>query len=132
MNKWFGCGRLTADPDVRAGNDRKYARFSIAVNDNREENGATFVPVVCFGRQADFAENYLHRGVKIIVEGRLQLGSYTNREGVRVNTADIICERIEFAESKNANTEQQTNAKRDDDGFMPIPDGVDDDGLPFN
>lgn len=143
MNKWFGCGRLTRDPEARTYNETKtMARFSIAVNDtfrnNDGNNEAIFVPVTAFGGQADFALKYLRQGTKVIVEGRLQLGSYVNKEGNRVNTTDIICERIEFAESKNANntSREETAAVKpqetDSDGFMTIPDTLDDEELPWN
>jgi single-strand DNA-binding protein len=98
---------------------------------------------VAFDRQGEFAEKYLHQGTKVVVSGRIQTGSYTNREGQRIYTTDVVAEEIEFAESKNAssasNTQyQQQPASRPQpsaasaDGFMNIPDGVEDEGLPFN
>lgn len=145
MNKVVLCGRLTRDPDVRwsQGQDQKCtARYTLAVDRRtaRREEGqqtADFIPCVAFGRAAEFAEKYLRQGTKIIVSGRIQTGSYTNRDGQKVYTTDVIIDEQEFAESKNAASGSGPAAgpaaepAKDQDGFMTIPDGVEDDLLPF-
>ena len=140
MNKVILMGRLTRDPDVRytAGdNPMAFARFNLAV-DRRyhtkdSEQTADFISCVAFGRSAEFAEKYIKQGIKIAITGRIQTGSYTNKDGQKVYTTDVGVEECEFAESKNAsaaNSRPEPSATAGD-GFMNIPDGVDDDGLPF-
>ena len=149
MNKVILAGRLTRDPEMRYSSGEtqtSIARYTLAV-DRRfrrqgDEQTADFINCVVFGRGAEFAENYLHQGTKIIVEGRIQTGSYTNKEGQRVYTTEVIVEQQEFAESKAASQQgggyQQAMPSRPEpteaagDGFMNIPDGVEDEGLPFN
>ena len=146
MNKVILMGRLTRDPEIRysAGeNQTAVARYTLAV-DRRfrrqgDEQTADFINCVVFGRGAEFAENYLHQGTKIIAEGRIQTGSYTNRDGNKVYTTDVVVEDQEFAESKaasQANGNNYTPARPEPsaasgDGFMNIPDGIDEE-LPFN
>lgn len=127
MNKVILMGRLTADPEIRKGENGNVARYTLAVDRMRQtpEAAADFIRCVAFDKGADFAEKYLTKGVKIAVEGRIRTGSYTNREGQKVSTTDVVVDRHEFAESKKAQAEQkQTN----DQDFME----VDDPGLPFN
>lgn len=152
MNKVILMGRLTRDPDVRysAGeNSTAVARYTLAVYRRFHRDGdatADFIGCVAFGRQAEFAEKYLRQGTKIAITGRIQTGSYTNREGQKVYTTDVVVEEQEFAESKNAggnnggySAPQHNNpapsANTSDlgsaDGFMNIPDGIDEE-LPFN
>ena len=152
MNKVILMGRLTRDPDVRysAGeNSTAVARYTLAVDRRFHRDGdatADFICCVAFGRQAEFAEKYLRQGTKIAITGRIQTGSYTNREGQKVYTTDVVVEEQEFAESKNAggnnggySAPQHNNpapsANTSDlgsaDGFMNIPDGIDEE-LPFN
>ena len=154
MNKVILMGRLTRDPDVRwtQGPDQKAtARYTLAVDRRiRTENGqsADFISCVAFGKSAEFAEKYLRQGMKIVITGRIQTGSYTNREGQKVYTTDVIVEEQEFAESKSANeshaaphpVEPRPAAGRPEDnrtpselpnGFMNIPDGIDEE-LPFS
>ena len=147
MNKWIGMGRLTRDPEIRytQGNEPMcIARYTLAVdrkisrNSNNNGNNADFIPCVCFGKTAEFVEKYLKKGTKIAVTGRIQTGSYTNRDGVKVYTTEVVVEDQEFAESKNAQSNgRQPEAKEDakEDGFMDIPDGMDEkldmDNLPF-
>ena len=136
MNKVILMGRLTKDPDVRysQGNElMAIARYSLAVDRRGKDRGTDFINCVAFGRSAEFAEKYLRKGTKIALTGRIQTGSYTNRDGQKVYTTDVIIEEQEFAESKAAS--QQTESpkselKTDKDGFMQIPDGVDEE-LPF-
>ena len=119
MNKVILCGRATRDCEVRQSGDTKVARYSLAVDrkySKGEEKQTDFINIVCFGKSADFAENYIKKGIKIIVTGRIQTGSYTNKDGQKVNTFDVVAEEQEFAESKNSNT--STPAK--DDDFMDM------------
>lgn len=141
MNKVILMGRLTRDPEVRYGqgdNPMAIARFSLAVDRRRTNNAdgqtADFINIVAFGRLGEFAEKYLHKGIKVALSGRIQTGSYTNKDNVKVYTTDIIAEDIEFAESKNASTASATDTPQSmgaNDGFMNIPDGIDEE-LPFN
>ena len=138
MNKVILMGRLTRDPDVRwtqGPEQSAVARYTLAVNRRfQKEGGATadFISCVAFGRQAEFAEKYLRQGTKIAITGRIQTGSYTNREGRKVYTTDVVVEEQEFAEGKNAERprEQGATPQANTDGFMTIPDGVDED-IPF-
>lgn len=134
-------GRLTRDPDIRytqpnsAQEQTCIARYSLAVNRrfNRDgEQKVDFISCVAFGRQAEFAEKYLRKGTKIALTGRIQTGSYTNRDGQKVYTTDVVIEEQEFAESKAvAQTTQQNPAPVSEDGFMEIPDGLEEE-LPFS
>lgn len=148
MNKVILMGRLTRDPEVRysqnAADAIAIARYTLAVDrrhnrNNGEENTADFINCVSFGKTAEFAEKYYHKGTKIAITGRIQTGSYVNKDGVRVYTTDIVVEEQEFAESKNASQGnsgadapvQRTSAPvASSDGFMNIPDGIDEE-LPF-
>lgn len=142
MNKVILMGRLTKEPGVTYSNSQDgtsttIARYTLAVDRKyKTDNTATadFIPCVAFGRIGEFAEKYLHKGTKVVVTGRIQTGSYVNREGVKAYTTDVIVEECEFAESK-ASQEQQGRpepTQAEPDGFMQIPDGVEDEGLPFN
>ena len=149
MNKVILMGRLTREPDVRysqnADGSMAVARDTLAVDrrrarNNNDEQSADFISCVAFGRSGEFAEKYLHQGTKIVVTGRIQTGSYTNKDGQRVYTTDVVVEEQEFAESKSAasgETAAYTPSRPEPsaaagDGFMNIPDGVEDEGLPFN
>lgn len=147
MNRVILMGRLTRDPNIsysQSGDNMAIARFTLAVDrrGRRQENGsdqptADFIGCVCFGKQAEFAEKYLRQGIKIAVTGRIQTGSYTNKEGQKVYTTDVILDDIEFAESKSSGgNNMYTPPSRPapgaaGDGFMNIPDGIDEE-LPFN
>ena len=118
MNKVIMCGRLARDPEVRVG-EKTIGRFSIAVDRRFKTEGqpeADFFNCTTFGKQAEFVEKYLHKGTKVIITGRLQNDNYTNKEGQKVYSVQIIVDEIEFAESKKAES--------DDKGFMSVPDGV--------
>lgn len=140
MNKVLLMGRLTRDPEVRytqGDSSTAVARYSLAVDRRFKREGeqtADFINCVMFGRNAEFAEKYLRRGTKILIVGRIQTGSYTNRDGVKVYTTDVVVEEQEFAESKtshdNGNTSEPQNASAGD-RFTNIPDGIDEE-LPFN
>ena len=143
MNKVILMGRLTRDPEVRYSQGESstaVARYTLAVDRRFRREGsdqtADFIGCVAFGRQAEFAEKYLHQGTKIAITGRIQTGSYTNKDGQRVYTTDVVVEEQEFAESKAASEQSTAPAGRagqavSDDGFMNIPDGIDEE-LPFN
>ena len=142
MNKVELCGRLTNDPEVRYSQGEKstaIARYTLAVDRRFKQDGqptADFIPCVAFGKNGEFAEKYLHKGTKVIVIGRIQTGSYTNKDGQKVYTTDVMVEEQEFAESKNASASNNGSApsnktKTDSNGFMNIPDGIDE-VLPFN
>lgn len=134
MNKVILIGRLTRDPEVRNSGDMTIGRYTLAVDRRFKRDGdeqtADFINCVAFGKAGEFAEKYLRKGTKIAVVGRIQTGSYTNKDGVKVFTTDVIVEEQEFAESKNsASTATQT--PKIDNGFVDIPDSITDDELPF-
>ena len=151
MNKVILMGRLTRDPDVRYSqgeNPMAIARYTLAVDrrfsrrDNPDAQTADFIGCVAFGRAGEFAERYLKKGTKICVSGRIQTGSYTNKDGVKVYTTDVVVEDQEFAESKNAQGSQGGGSSYGapqgaeaavpaDEGFMNIPDGIEEE-LPFS
>lgn len=139
MNKVILMGRLTRDPEVRYTQGEQamaVARYTLAVDrrGKNQENSADFIQCVAFGKAAEFAERYLHKGTKIVLTGRIQTGSYTNKEGQRIYTTDVVAEDQEFAESKNAESggiysNQPAQAPQSgNDGFMPAGD---DSELPF-
>ncbi len=156
MNMAILMGRLTRDPEVRYndqnGSSMAIARYTLAVDrrikqtDSSKDN-ADFISCVAFGKAGEFAEKYFRKGTKVVVTGRIQTGSYTNKDGIRVYTTDVIIKEQEFAESKNSGSsrEERDNAvlqgagysaggssvSQNSDGFMNIPDGIEDD-LPFN
>lgn len=144
MNKVVLIGRLTRDPEVRytqGENPIAIARYTLAVERRFHRDGeasADFISCVSFGRTAEFAEKYFRQGLKIAVTGRIQTGSYTNRDGQKVYTTEVVVEEQEFAESKNSSsadsrprTEPQQSPDVGPDGFMNIPDGIDEE-LPFS
>ena len=154
MNKVILMGRLTRDPEVRYSqggeNPLAIARYTLAVDrrfnrsnagDNNQQN-ADFITCVAFGRGGEFAEKYFHKGTKVVVTGRIQTGSYTNKEGQTVYTTEVVAEDQEFAESKNSSGSEGgftggSSSKPAPapngavEGFMNIPDGIDEE-LPFN
>ena len=137
MNKCILIGRLVKDPDVRYSQGQKsmaIARYTLAVDravKKDREQTADFISCVTFGKNGEFAEKYLHKGTKIAIEGRIQTGSYTDKDGRKVYTTDIVVEHHEFCESRNASGTSGNNAP-DADGFVNIPDSVEDEALPFN
>ena len=138
MNKVILMGRLTRDPEVRYSqgeNSMAIARYTIAVDRRVRRDGdqqtADFINCVAFGRSGEFAEKYFHKGIKIAVTGRIQTGSYTNKDGQKVYTTDVIVEEQEFAESKSKSEESTAKQNNvDADGFMNLSDGIDEE-LPF-
>ena len=147
MNKVVLMGRLTRNPDVRYSQGEKatcVARYTLAVNRRFRRDGeqdADFINCVAFGRTAEFLERFGRKGTKFVLEGRIQTGSYTNKDGQRVYTTDVVAENVEFAESKNASgggdnsgftpSDRPSPSSAAGDGFMNIPDGIDEE-LPFN
>ena len=154
MNRVVLMGRLTRDPEIRYSNGENalaIARFTLAVDrrfNRRDDQTADFITCKAFGKQAEFAERFLHQGIKVAASGRIESGSYTNRDGQKVYTTEVILDEIEFAESKAANEAargsmgggyQSAPAPAPmpgpmgaaGDGFMNIPDGIDEE-LPFN
>ena len=148
MNKVILMGRLTRDPDIRYSqgeNNTAIARYTLAVDRRFQRSAdqtADFISCVAFGKSAEFAEKYLKKGIKIAITGRIQTGSYTNKDGVKVYTTDVVVEDQEFAESKNASQSggdggysgqeppHPTPSAASGDGFMTVPEGVEDQ-LPF-
>jgi len=143
MNKVILVGRLTADPETRRSTDgNAVTTYTVAVDRRYKRDGepeADFIRCVSFGKAAEFAEKYFSKGMRIAMSGHIQTGSYTNREGRRVYTTDVVVEEHEFAQSKAENAPQTPQTERkepeygapDKDGFMHIPDGIDEE-LPFN
>lgn len=148
MNKVILMGRLTRDPEIRYSQGEQstaIARYTLAVdrrfsrNNGGDQQTADFIGCVAFGRSAEFAEKYFRKGLKIVITGRIQTGSYTNRDGQKVYTTDVVVEDQEFAESKSASSENtggfapmdRPSPSAAGDGFMNIPDGIDEE-LPFN
>lgn len=132
MNRWIGMGRLTKDPEIRSSADgMMVGNYTLAVDRRGKENEADFIRVVTFGKAAEFASKYFHKGTKVLVTGHIQTGSYTNKDGQKIYTTDIIAEDQEFCEKKQ--TDQQTEAAAlptDADGFTNVPEGIEDE-LPF-
>lgn len=157
MNKVVLMGRLTRDPEVRYSQGERstaVARYSLAVQRRFKREGdadADFINCVAFGRQAEFAEKYFRQGMKICISGRIQTGSYVNRDGIKVYTTDVVVEEQDFCESKNASQQamgmgmgqadggyqsapaysRPAPSAASGDGFMTIPDGLEEE-LPFN
>lgn len=147
MNKVVLIGRLTRDPMMRYSqgeNSVAVARFTLAVDRrfkrSSDNQDADFIGCVCFGKTAEFVEKYFTQGMKMGAVGRIQTGSYTNNEGQKIYTTDVVVEEVEFVESKANNPNSANNYQKDfkpepssamGDGFMNIPDGIDEE-LPFN
>jgi single-strand DNA-binding protein len=148
MNRVILCGRLTRDPEVRYSQGERamaIARYTLAIDrkkrrgqDNNEQT-ADFINCIAFDKGGEFTEKYFRQGMRVLVSGRIQTGNYTNKDGVKVYTTDIVVEEQEFADGKNAssnagsqpsNTPGPSSAIGND--FVNIPDGVEDEGLPFN
>lgn len=138
MNKVMLVGRLTADPELKDTANSSYCRFNVAVDRRYKQDGgpdADFPSCVAWGKTAEFVNKYFHKGMKIGIEGRIQTGSYTNRDGQKVYTTDVVAENVEFVESKKAQGQggkgQPPAPKTDDGGWMNVEeDGPDE--LPFN
>lgn len=123
MNSVVLCGRLTRDAEIKSTEKSTVARFTLAVDRRIKTEGqpeADFISCVAFGKTADFIGKYFHKGMKMILDGRIQTGSYTNKEGAKVYTTDVIAESVEFAESKRTDTQESTGNE-----FVNIPEEVD-------
>lgn len=143
MNKVIIMGRLTRDPDVRWSQQNSsqesmcIARYTIAVDRRGRDNGTDYISCVAFGKAGEFTEKYCRKGTKLAIVGRIQTGSYTNKDGAKVYTTDVVVEEQEFAESKAAAGQQGNGSapapqhEASGDGFMNIPDGIDEE-LPFS
>lgn len=135
MNSVQLIGRLTRDPEIRyTDGGASIARFGLAVDRRfKQENGADadFINIVSFGKTAEFIEKYFHKGMKIALNGRIQTGSYTDKDGKKVYTTDIVAENVEFCESKGNSANNDAPAPASDGDFMSVPDGIDEE-LPFN
>lgn len=139
MNKVILVGRIVRDPDVRysqgANGSTAVARYTLAVDRKFKQEGqptADFINCIAFGKLGEFAEKYLHKGVKIAVTGRIQAGSYKNKDGQKVYTTDVVVEEQEFCESKSQSNSQPQPTPSNDNSWMSIPDNLDDSSLPFN
>lgn len=137
MNKVILSGRLTRDPEVRYSqqNNTAVARYTLAVDrmTRNTEQSADFIRCVCFAKTAEFAEKYFYKGIKISVVGHIQTGSYSDRDGQKVYTTDVVVENQEFCESRSSSSAAPSTQQSPDstDQFMDIPDGIDEE-LPFN
>ena len=138
MNRVILMGRIVRDPEVRYSNGANgstaVARYTLAVDRKFKQEGqpnADFIGCIAFGKLGEFAEKYLHKGVKIAVTGRIQTGSYKNKDGNTVYTTDVVVEEQEFCESKSQSNSQPQPAQSNDNSWINIPDGVED-LLPFN
>lgn len=138
MNKVVLMGRIVRDPEVKYSRGEKsmaIARYTLAVDRKiKKDNDATadFISCVAFGKSGEFAEKYFRKGTKVAVSGHIQTGSYTNKDGNKVYTTDVIVDEQEFAESKaSSNNNANGNVDNGSDGFMNIPDDISDEELPF-
>ena len=137
MNKVILIGRVVRDAEIRysqGANTTCVVRYTLAVDRKFKQEGqptADFINCIAFGKLGEFAEKYLHKGTKIAVTGRIQTGSYKNKDGNTVYTTDVVVEEQEFCESKSQSNSQPQPTPSNNDDFMSIPDGIDD-GLPFN
>ncbi|WP_124068040.1 single-stranded DNA-binding protein [Clostridium sp. E02] len=147
MNRVIIMGRLTRDPEVRYSQGERtmaIARYTLAVdrrgrrNQDGNEQTADFINCIAFDKSGEFAEKYFRQGMRVLISGRIQTGNYINKENVKVYTTDVIVQEQEFADSKNTSDDGNQSTNRPEqssasgDGFMNIPDGVDDQSLPFN
>ena len=132
MNSVCLVGRLTRDPEIKvSASGSSYARFAIAVDRRKKDDGADFINIIAFGKTSEFIEKYFRKGQRIGIAGRIQTGSYDGKDGKKVYTFDVIADNVEFVESKSASGPASATPANAD-GFVNVPDDVMDDGLPFN
>ena len=135
MNTLQIIGRLTKDPVIRYAGETPIASFTVAVDRHTKEKQADFIQCKAFNKTAELIEKYLAKGSQVGIEGSIQTGSYTNKDGIKVYTTDVIVEQVEFAESKNSSENSTSNINKTpapgSDKFMSIPDGIEEE-LPFN
>lgn len=127
MNKVLISGRLTKDVELRYSNDTAVARFTVAVNRNKEETD--FIPCVAFGKSAETIDKYCMKGSRIVVDGRIQTGSFVKKDGTKVYTTDVIVERQEIIDFLKSEKKSESKSDRNDDGFVEVNDSI---GLPWN
>lgn len=138
MNKVILIGRVVRDAEIRysqGANTTCVARYTLAVDRKFKQEGqptADFINCIAFGKLGEFAEKYLRQGIKIAVTGRIQTGSYTNKDGQKIYTTDVVVEEQEFCESKSQSNSQPQPAQSNDNSWLSIPDNLDDSSLPFN
>lgn len=146
MNNVILCGRLVRDPEMKMAGETKIANYTLAVDrrttkkdQNNDQPTADFIPCVALGRSAEFTEKYFHKGLRVLVEGRIQTRNYTNKNGQKVYVTEVFVDSQEFADGKNssdngnqAQQPRQAPQASAGDEFMRIPDNVEDEGLPFN
>lgn len=137
MNKVLLVGRFTKDPEIKYANSGlTIASFNVAVDRKYKKEGeqsADFISCKAFGKTAEFIEKYFHKGMRIGIEGRIQTGSYQKDDGTKVYTTDVVCDGVEFVESKSSDG-NEPKAKQEEqqaDDFVNVPDGIDEE-LPFN
>ena len=131
MNVVVIVGRLTRDPEIRGEGEKKVAKFTVAVDRFGKDKGADFIKCAVFGKKADFAETWLKKGTKIVLRGRIQTDSYTNKDGNKVNTTEVIADDMRFVESRNSAQEAAEPSTDENLDFMRLPD-TDDESLPFH
>lgn len=132
MNNVSLVGRLIRDPEIKiSASGSSYARFAIAVDRRKKDDGADFINIIAFGKTSEFIEKYFRKGQRIGIAGRIQTGSYDGKDGKKVYTFDVIADNVEFVESKSASGPASATPANAD-GFVNVPDDVMDDGLPFN
>ena len=132
MNNVSLVGRLTRDPEIKvSASGSSYARFAIAVDRRKKDDGADFINIIAFGKTSEFIEKYFRKGQRIGINGRIQTGSYDGKDGKKVYTFDVIADNVEFVESKSASGPASATPANAD-GFVNVPDDLEDDGLPFN
>lgn len=136
MNKAILMGRLTRDPEVRTSNNgNKFATYSLAVNRSYKSSegqyDTDFINCIAIGKRAEFAEKYLRKGQQMLVCGSIQTSNYTNKDGNKVYRTDVLIDTQEFAGKKEEHGSASATSASTDDGFMSVPDGVEDEGLPF-
>ena len=132
MNNVSLVGRLTRDPEIKiSASGSSYAKFAIAVDRRKKDDGADFINIIAFGKTSEFIEKYFRKGQRIGIAGRIQTGSYDGKDGKKVYTFDVIADNVEFVESKSASGPASATPANAD-GFVNVPDDLEDDGLPFN
>ena len=129
MNKVILMGRLTKDPDYRTAGQTTVARYTLAVNRIKKDDPADFINCVAFGKAADFANLYLHKGTKICLSGHIKTGNYTDKEGRKIYTTDVVVESWEFAQSKGEG--QKPGEVPEESKWYTVPEGLDDENIPF-
>lgn len=137
MNKSILMGRLTSDPEIRnTANGVSVVSFTLAVDRKYKKDGdeqtADFIRCIAFNKTAEFINKYGKKGTKFVIEGHIQTGNYTDKDGKKVYTTDVIVESVEFAESKSSSSNNQSASANKNTDFVNIPNGIEDSEFPFN